>query len=135
MKIGIVVSEFNWDITTLMLSRAEEEAKFLGVEVGKVVMVPGTFDIPLAVKKMLEIRDLDGIVTLGCVIKGETDHDQIIMQNAARKIEDLSVEYSKPISLGITGPGQTRLQAMARIENARDAVDSLVKLIKAMKSI
>ncbi|MCL4327667.1 MAG: 6,7-dimethyl-8-ribityllumazine synthase [Candidatus Thermoplasmatota archaeon] len=135
MKIGIVVSEFNWDITTLMLSRAEEEAKFLGVEVGKVVMVPGTFDIPLAVKKMLEIRDLDGIVTLGCVIKGETDHDQIIMQNAARKIEDLSVEYSKPVSLGITGPGQTRLQAMARIENARDAVDSLVKLIKAMKSI
>ncbi len=135
MKIGIVVSEFNWDITTLMLSRAEEEAKFLGVEVGKVVMVPGTFDIPLAVKKMLEIRDLDGIVTLGCVIKGETDHDQIIMQNAARKIEDLSVEYSKPVSLGITGPGQTRLQAMARIENARDAVDGLVKLIKAMKSI
>ncbi|MGC8505966.1 MAG: 6,7-dimethyl-8-ribityllumazine synthase [Thermoplasmata archaeon] len=135
MKIGIVVSEFNWDITTLMLSRAEEEAKFLGVEVGKVVMVPGTFDIPLAVKKMLEIKDLDGIVTLGCVIKGETDHDQIIMQNAARKIEDLSVEYSKPVSLGITGPGQTRLQAMARIENARDAVDSLVKLIKAMKSI
>ncbi|MFG1519653.1 MAG: 6,7-dimethyl-8-ribityllumazine synthase [Thermoplasmataceae archaeon] len=135
MKIGIVVSEFNWDITTLMLSRAEEEAKFLGVEVGKVVMVPGTFDIPLAVKKMLEIRDLEGIVTLGCVIKGETDHDQVIMQNAARKIEDLSVEYSKPVSLGITGPGQTRLQAMARIENARDAVDSLVKMIKALKSI
>jgi 6,7-dimethyl-8-ribityllumazine synthase len=135
MKIGIVVSEFNWDITTLMLSRAEEEAKFLGVEVGKVVMVPGTFDIPLAVKKMLEIRDLEGIVTLGCVIKGETDHDQVIMQNAARKIEDLSVEYSKPVSLGITGPGQTRLQAMARIENARDAVDSLVKMIKVLKSI
>jgi 6,7-dimethyl-8-ribityllumazine synthase len=105
------------------------------VEVGKVVMVPGTFDIPLAVKKMLEIGDLEGIVTLGCVIKGETDHDQVIMQNAARKIEDLSVEYSKPVSLGITGPGQTRLQAMARIENARDAVDSLVKMIKALKSI
>ncbi|MCW6168922.1 MAG: 6,7-dimethyl-8-ribityllumazine synthase [Thermoplasmatales archaeon] len=130
MKIGIVVSEYNYDITMSMLKRAEEQANFLDVEIGAVLQVPGTFDIPLGVKKLLEKKEIDGVVTLGAVIKGETDHDQIIMQNAARKIEDLSVEYSKPVALGISGPNQSRLQAQARIEMAKDAVDSVVKMLK-----
>lgn len=135
MKIGIVISEYNWDITTMMLSRAEEEAKFLGIEVARTLMVPGTFDIPLGVKKLVEMKEIDGVVTLGAVIKGETDHDEIVMHNAARKIEDIMMESGKPVALGISGPGQTRLQAMARIEKARDAVDSVVKMIKAIKSL
>lgn len=135
MKIGIVVSEYNWDITTMMLSRAEEQAKFLGVEIAKTMMVPGTFDIPLGVKKLVENKEIDGVVALGAVIKGETDHDEVIMQNAARKIEDIMVEHGKPVALGISGPGETRIQAMARIEKARDAVDSVVKMVKALKGI
>ncbi len=132
MKIGIVVSEYNYDITMMMLQRAQEHASFLNLEVSHVLKVPGTFDIPLGVRKMLEKKDVDGVVTLGAVIKGETDHDQVIMQNAARKIEDLSVEYSKPVALGISGPNQTRLQAQARIEMARDAVESVAKLLKRL---
>lgn len=135
MKIGIVVSEYNYDITMMMLERAREQAKFLGADISKVVRVPGTFDIPLAVKKLLELKDMDGVVTLGAVIKGETDHDQVIMQNAARKIEDLSVEFSKPVSLGISGPNESRLQAQARIEMAKDAVDSVVKMLKRLSEI
>ena len=135
MKLGIVVSEYNYDITMMMLERAREQAKFLGADVSKVVRVPGTFDIPLAVKKLLEIKDVDAVVTLGAVIKGETDHDQVIMQNAARKIEDLSVEYSKPVALGISGPNESRLQAQARIEMAKDAVDSVVKMLKRLNEI
>jgi len=135
MKIGIVVSEYNYDITMSMLKRAEEHASFLDVEICHVLQVPGTFDIPLGVKKLLEMKEVDGVVTLGAVIKGETDHDQIIMQNAARKIEDLSVEYSKPVALGISGPNQTRLQAQARIEMAKDAVDSVVKMLKRLRKL
>ena len=135
MKIGIVVSEYNYDITTDMLQRAQEEAEFLGAEVFRVLKVPGTFDIPLGVKKLLQMKEIDGVVTLGAVIEGETDHDQIIMQNAARKIEDLSVEFGKPVSLGISGPGETRLQAEARIEKAKDAVESVVKMIKRVSSL
>ncbi|MHB1811510.1 MAG: 6,7-dimethyl-8-ribityllumazine synthase [Thermoplasmataceae archaeon] len=135
MKIGIVVSEYNYDITMMMLERATEHAKFLGAEVAKIMKVPGTFDIPLAVKKLLDMHDIEGVVTLGAVIKGETDHDQIIMQNAARKIEDLGLEYSKPVALGISGPNQTRLQAEARIETARDAVESVVKMIKRLNEL
>ena len=88
MKIGIVVSEYNYDITMNMLLRAEEEAKFLGADVHRVLKVPGTFDIPLGVNKLLEMKEIEGVVTLGAVIKGETDHDEVIMNNAARKIED-----------------------------------------------
>ncbi|MCL5888489.1 MAG: 6,7-dimethyl-8-ribityllumazine synthase, partial [Candidatus Thermoplasmatota archaeon] len=70
---------------------------------------------------------------LGAVIQGETDHDDIIMQNAARKIMDISIDSGVPVSLGITGPGQTRLQAEARIEKAKSAVESVVKMLKAGK--
>ncbi len=135
MKIGIVVSEYNYDITMMMLQRATEHAKFLGAEVTRTLKVPGTFDIPLGVKKLLEIPEIEGVVTIGAVIKGETDHDQIIMQNSARKIEDLGLEFSKPVALGISGPNQTRLQAEARIEAARDAVESVVKMIKRLKEL
>ncbi|MCG7841005.1 MAG: 6,7-dimethyl-8-ribityllumazine synthase, partial [Methanomassiliicoccales archaeon] len=73
-----------------------------------------------------------GVVTIGCVIEGETGHDEIIIQNAARKITDLSLEFMKPVSLGITGPGMTRLQAEDRIDNAKNAVESVVKMLKRL---
>ena len=59
-------------------------------------------------------------------------HDDIVITNAARKIADLAVEFGKPISLGITGPGMTRLQAEERIEKGRDAVESCVKMLKRL---
>lgn len=133
IRIGIVCSEYNFDITQMMLERAKEHAKFLDVEVAKVVMTPGVYDIPLAVKTLIKDRTIDGVVTLGAVIEGETEHDQVIIGQAARKITDLAVEYEKPIGLGISGPGMTRLQAEDRIERAKDAVESVVKQLKALK--
>jgi len=135
VSIGIVVSEFNYDITYLMLELAKEHAEFLGVKVARVVKVPGTFDIPLAVKKLLEKRDIDGVVALGAVIEGETKHDEIVIQHASRKLADLSLEYKKPATLGIAGPGLTRLQAFERVEYAKRAVEAAVKMIKRMKEI
>jgi 6,7-dimethyl-8-ribityllumazine synthase len=135
IRIGIVVSEFNYDITMMMLERAKEYADFLSVDVHKVFRVPGTFDMPLAIKKLLKMDDIDGVVTLGAVIKGETDHHKVIMDNAARKITDLSLEYEKPVALGISGSGESRLQAEARIEMAKDAVESCVKMVKSLRSL
>ncbi len=134
MKIGIVVSEYNYDITMMMLMRAKEHAEFLGAQVAKEIKVPGTFEIPLAVSRLLKSGSVDGVVTLGAVMQGETDHDDIIMQNTARKIMDIGVAEGKPVSLGISGPGETRLQAEARIEMAKDAVESVVKMIKRIES-
>ncbi len=135
ISLGIVVSEYNYDITMMMLERAKEHAEFLGAEVKYVLKAPGTFDIPLLVRKLLEKKDVDAVVTLGAVIEGETEHDEIVMQNAARKIEDLSVEFGKPVTLGISGPGESRLQAEARIEKARDAVEAAIKLVRRLRDI
>ncbi|MCK5548825.1 MAG: 6,7-dimethyl-8-ribityllumazine synthase [Thermoplasmata archaeon] len=133
MKIGIVVSEFNYDITMSMLERAKEQADFLGLEVKDVVAVPGVFDIPLAAKSLLKMDDVDGVVTLGAVLEGETEHDDHIMSQATRKIADLTTEFEKPVALGITGPGMSRPQAEERVERAKDAVESVFKMYKKMK--
>jgi len=131
IRIGAVVSEFNYDITMMMLERAKEHAKFLGAEITEIVRVPGVFDMGLAIKKLLQKKSIDGVVTLGAVIEGETEHDDVVISHAARKITDLAIEYDKPVGLGITGPGMTRLQAEARIERAKAAVESVVKMHKS----
>ena len=132
MRIGAVVSEFNYDITMMMFERAKEHAKFLGANITETIKVPGVFDMGLAIKKLLERKDIDGVVTIGAVIEGETEHDELVIQHAARKIADLTLEYNKPVGLGISGPGMTRLQAEARIERAKAAVESVVKLYKRL---
>jgi 6,7-dimethyl-8-ribityllumazine synthase len=128
-RIGIAVSEFNFDITLLMLERAKEEVAFLGASLGPVVKTPGVFDIPLAAKALLARPDVDAVVALGAVIEGETHHDEVVMQQAARKLADLAVDSGKPVGLGISGPGETRLQAQDRIENAANAVRAAVKML------
>ena len=132
MRIGAVVSEFNYDITMMMYERAKEHAKFLGADITETIKVPGVFDMGLAIKKLLERKDIDGVVTIGAVIEGETEHDELVIQHAARKIADLALEYNKPVGLGISGPGMTRLQAEARIERAKAAVESVVKLYRRL---
>jgi len=133
IKIGAVVSEFNYDITMMMLERAKEHANFLGAEITKTVKVPGVFDMGLPIKKLLERKDIDGVVALGAVIEGETEHDDIVIQHASRKIADLSVQYGKPVGLGISGPGMTRLQAQDRIDRAKSAVEAVVKLHRRLR--
>ena len=136
VRLGIVVAEFNYDITYLMLQKALNHAKFLGAEVVYVVKVPGTFEIPLAVKKLLSKDEVDAVVTLGAVIQGETKHDELVANQAARKIMDLGVEFGKPVTLGIIGPGATRVQALERVEDyARRAVEAAVTLTKRFKKL
>ncbi len=135
IRIAIVGSEFNYDITTVMIERAREEIDFLGAELGPVVKTPGVYDMPIAVQALMGRKDVDAVVTLGAVIEGETNHDEVIMNQAARKLADLSVEFSKPLGLGISGPGETRLQAQDRIENAAVAVRSVVKMVRRLREI
>ncbi len=136
IRLGIVVAEFNYDITYLMLQKALNHAKFLGAEVRYVIKVPGTFEIPLAVKKLLSKDDVDAVVTLGAVIQGETKHDEVVAHQAARKIMDLGLEYGKPVTLGIIGPGASRMQALERVEDyARRAVEAAVKLVKRFREL
>lgn len=132
IRLGFVVAEFNRDITYMMEIEAEEHAKFLGAEVTERLYVPGAYDMPLAIKKMLREDKVDAVVTIGCVIEGATQHDEIVVQHAARKIIDLSLEFEKPVTLGISGPGMTRLEATERIDYAKRAVESAIKLVQRL---
>ena len=136
IRIALVVAEFNYDITSMMLSKALSHAEFLGARVTYVVKTPGSYDTPLPVKKLLERSDVDAVVVLGAIIKGETKHDELVAHQVARKLMDLSLEYEKPVALGIIGPGASRLQAMERIEEyARRAVEAAVKQVKRIKKL
>ncbi|MCD1295178.1 6,7-dimethyl-8-ribityllumazine synthase [Methanocella sp. CWC-04] len=133
INIGFVVAEFNRDLTWQMELLGKEHASFLGAKVTKVFYVPGVYDMPLAVKKMAEDKSIDAIVTIGSVIEGSTDHDQVVVAQATRKITDLSLEYNKPIALGIAGPGMTRLEAHDRIDYSKRAVEAVVKMVRRIR--
>ncbi len=135
IRVAIVASEFNYDVTLLMVERAKEEVAFLGASLGPVVKTPGVYDVPLAAKVLLERSDVDAVVALGAVIEGETNHDEVVMNQATRKLADLAVDYGKPIGLGISGPGETRLQAQDRIENAGNAVRAAVKMVRRLREL
>ena len=133
VRIGAVVSEFNYDITHMMLELAKEHAKFLDSEITKVKAVPGVFDMPLAIKNLLERDEIDAVVTIGAVIEGATAHDEIVIQHASRKITDLSLDYNKPVTLGISGPKMTRLEAHQRIDFGKKAVEAAVKMFDRLE--
>lgn len=137
-KIGLalVYSEFNFPVTRLMVEKARSRAKLLEAEIVTEIKVPGAYDMPLFIREALKREDVDAVVTLGAVITGETEHDEIVAQQVSRKITDLSTEFGKPVTLGISGPGMTSEQARSRIEEyARRAVDSAVKMVKKLDNI
>lgn len=119
-----------------MLDNAQKQADKMKVLISHICYVPGSFDMPLMLKELLRKEDVDAVVTLGAVIKGETKHDEIVAQNAARLIADLSVEYGKPVALGITGPGITYERAMNRSETVPvRAVVSAVEMTNRLRKI
>jgi 6,7-dimethyl-8-ribityllumazine synthase len=139
IRIAIIVSEFNSDITLEMLDNAKRQAERMHAYIRYVCYVPGSFDMPLIVEELLKKNDVDAAVTLGAIIKGETRHDEIIADNAARLIADLSIKHGKPVSLGISGPDMTLEQAKDRIEVvAKRAVNAAVNMairIKKLRSV
>ncbi len=135
MKIAFVVSEFNSEVTGPMEERARRHAETLGAEVSRVVHVPGVYDMAAVVKKLLKRRDVDGVVMIGAVIKGETKHDELIAHAIANAGVALAIEFEKPVGLAITGPGMTDEQAAARIENATRGVDAVVRVARELKQL
>lgn len=136
VKLGLAISEWNFEITGAMREFAKQHADFLGAQIVAEVMVPGVYDLPLAAKKLVERNDIDAVAALGAVIEGETEHDEIVMQHATRKLIDLAVQSGKPVTLGISGPGMSRVQALERVNDyAKRAVEAAVKLVKRLEKV
>lgn len=134
MNIGIVVAEFNATLTNKMQQIAEQRARKLGIKINAIVKVPGSFDMPLAIKKLLEREDIDGVATLGAIIQGGTSHDEVIAYSLGNALIKLALEFDKPVSLGVMGPRISREQAEARAERyATHAVDTVFNLHQGLK--
>jgi len=131
-----VVSEFNEEVTFRMLSVAEEKAKKMKLKISYICKVPGAYDMPIVIDALLQKKDVDGVVTLGAIIKGQTKHDEVIAHSTANALTALSIKYQKPVSLGITGPGMQERHAHARIRPvAERAVESVVKIFNELQRI
>lgn len=131
-----MISEFNEEVTSRMLLVAEEKAKMMKLKINYTCKVPGAFDMPIIVDALLQKKDVDGVVTLGAIIKGQTKHDELIAHSAAHALTALSIKYKKPVSLGITGPGMQERHAYARIRPvAERAVEAVVKISAELQRI
>lgn len=130
IRLGLVVSDFNKEITWNMEKNAENAAKKLGAKIIKKLHVPGAFEIPFAANKLLKDKKIDAVVVLGAVIKGETYHDVVIVNAVAPKLIELSLKYDKPLGFGIIGPRVSWQHAEKRAaEYAKRAVEAAVKMI------
>ncbi len=103
MRIGIVVAEWNIEITGALLQGAIDTLKKHGVNEDdiNVKFVPGTFELSLASQLMLENSDVDSVIALGCVIQGETRHFDFICQGVAAGITQVNLSYSAPVIFGV----------------------------------
>lgn len=103
MRFGIVVADWNREVTHALLSGAVDTLKRHGVADNDIVVrhVPGTFELTLGAQWLAEYDDLDGVICLGCVIQGETPHFTYICQGVTQGITQLNLDYNIPFIFGV----------------------------------
>ncbi|MDP2717433.1 MAG: 6,7-dimethyl-8-ribityllumazine synthase, partial [Candidatus Micrarchaeota archaeon] len=125
-SIGIVQSHLRSSLTDVMSAVVKNRVPVLNAELVIQLKARGVLETPLLAKMLLEKKDVDAVVVLGAVIKGETAHDQLVVEQATRALVNLSLSFSKPVGVGIIGPGVTLEQAQARVaEYAQGALDAV----------
>ncbi len=103
MKFGIVVSDWNEEVTKALLEGAYQTLIGNGVKEDNILVkhVPGAFELTLGAQFMAEYADLDGVICLGCVIQGETRHFDFICQSVTQGITQLNMDYNSPFIFGL----------------------------------
>jgi 6,7-dimethyl-8-ribityllumazine synthase len=103
MLIGIIVSEWNIEITDALYKGAVATLTKNGIKKNKIITkyVPGSFELPLGAQMLIENTDVDAVICLGCVIQGETRHFEFICQSVAGGISNVALAYSVPVIFGV----------------------------------
>jgi len=140
-KIGIVISKYNEPIIMALLKGAKTALEEKGFDEKNidVFFVPGAYEIPLIVKKLCNFTKYDGIVTLGCVIKGETAHFEYICEPLSHTLMNLSVEFEIPVGFGVLTT-LTPQQAYERSLEGKDnkgyeAASAVIEILELNESI
>ena len=131
MKIAAVCGSFHKEEIQRMLEYAENEANINGVQISKIMWVPGSMEVPLALDRLLKDSEVDAAIALGIIERGETQHGLVMGQAVTRSIIELQIKYNKSIGLGIIGPGAEKHHIEPRLEpHARSAVNAVIKMSK-----
>ena len=140
LKIGLVTSRFNQEITERLETCALKRLADLGFKESQLVVtrVPGALEIPFAVQALLR-HGCDGVVALGAVIRGETSHYDYVCAGAERGCSHLQIKYKKPVAFGVLTT-ENEEQALARsggdkCDKGAEAVDVVIELIDLMKKL
>ncbi len=126
-KICIVQSVYNEFITSKLLSGAIKELKSKKIKKIKIVKVPGSFEIPIAISKL--INNYDGFIAIGCIIKGKTANFDLICSAITHGIMDLSIMYKKPITNALI-TSYNKKQALQRLGNGKEAAKAVYEVLK-----
>ena len=128
MRLGIVASRFNEEITGELLKRAQAEARKLGVE-ATVLQVPGALEIPVALQWMAQSGRYDALVAVGAVIRGDTYHFEVVANESARGVSEVALESGLPVANAILTTDD-EAQAKARLDKGAEAVRVAVEMGK-----
>ncbi len=103
MKIGIVVAQWNREITDALFMGAYATLVKHNVKEENIVTVkvPGTFELTLGAQSLLEYTDVDAVIVLGCVIQGDTRHFDFICNGVTQGITELNIKYNQPVIFGV----------------------------------
>ncbi|MDR8394740.1 6,7-dimethyl-8-ribityllumazine synthase [Paraburkholderia sp. USG1] len=122
-RIAIVYGSYHKKLVDRMVNAARSEAETRSLKIASEIAVPGSMEKPLAVKRLLLNKEIDGVVVLGIIEKGETSHGFVMAQAVINSIIELQVEFMKPVGVGILGPDINPSQLSTRLEPyARAAV-------------
>ncbi len=140
MKFGIVVSEWNYEITGALMRGAVETLKKHGASDDDITVkhVPGSFELTLGGQFFAEYTDVDAIILLGCVIQGETRHFDFICQGVTQGATELNLRFGIPVIFGVltTENQQQALdRAGGRLGNKGDeAAITAIKMVALQNS-
>jgi 6,7-dimethyl-8-ribityllumazine synthase len=134
LKIGVVISQFNDNITKSMLegvleTLAENKVKKENI---KTVWVPGSFEIPLACQRLAQTKKYDALVVIGCVIKGETDHFYYICNEVSRGVMDVMMKFGISIGFGVLTTQnlkQAEVRSRGKENKGREAAEAALAMV------
>ncbi len=133
LKVGIVCAAYNGGITRRLLQGARKVLAQCKVKKSniRVIEVPGSFEIPFGCRMLLEEKWYDAIITLGCIVKGETDHDVYIATAVSDGIMKLSLHYGVPIGFGVLtvrNLAQAKARVTGEANKGREAARAAVQV-------
>jgi 6,7-dimethyl-8-ribityllumazine synthase len=113
LRVAVVVARYNLDITKRLLRGALEALREHGADDPEIVWVPGAVEIPLAALTLAESGSVDAVVTIGCVVNGETAHFQYVCEQVSAGLQHVNLDTGVPCSFGVLTTFD-REQALAR---------------------